>query len=33
MWMMEIFLKTISSISDETKLRIVRFINENSADI
>ncbi|VAY86956.1 Arsenical resistance operon repressor [hydrothermal vent metagenome] len=26
---MDIFLKTISSISDETRLRIVRFINEN----
>ena len=26
---MENFLKTISSINDETRLRILRFINEN----
>ncbi|MEA3384164.1 MAG: metalloregulator ArsR/SmtB family transcription factor [Campylobacterota bacterium] len=26
---MDIFLKTISSINDETRLRILRFINEN----
>jgi len=27
---MEIFLKTIGSINDETRLRILRFINENN---
>ncbi len=26
---MDIFLKTISSINDETRLKILRFINEN----
>jgi len=26
---MDIFLKTVSSINDETRLRILRFINEN----
>jgi len=26
---MEIFLKTIGSINDETRLKILRFINEN----
>lgn len=26
---MDIFLKTISSINDETRVRILRFINEN----
>ncbi len=26
---MDIFLKTVGSINDETRLRIVRFINEN----
>ena len=27
---MDIFLKTIGSINDETRLKILRFINENS---
>ena len=27
---MDIFLKTIGSLNDETRLRILRFINENS---
>ncbi len=26
---MDIFLKTISSLNDETRLKILRFINEN----
>lgn len=26
---MDIFLKTISSVNDETRLKILRFINEN----
>lgn len=26
---MEIFLKTVGSINDETRIRILRFINEN----
>jgi len=26
---MEVFLKTIGSINDETRLKILRFINEN----
>ncbi len=27
---MDIFLKTVGSINDETRLRILRFINENT---
>jgi len=28
---MEIFLKTVSSLNDETRVRILRFIDENGA--